>query len=48
MAKWHESTQRTPRGEEIPIPKRRDFLKNLLRLAKRKPDRSTTGGRPKK
>ena len=25
--------QRTPKGEEIPIPKRKDFLKNLKKAA---------------
>ena len=37
-------TQFTPKGEEIPIPKRSDFLKNLKKAAA--PDRSRK--RPKK
>ena len=32
MAK--SKTQTTPKGEEIPVPKRRDFLKNLKKAAK--------------
>jgi hypothetical protein len=36
--------QVTPQGEEIPIPKRGDFLKNLKKAAT--PDKSTK--RPKK
>jgi hypothetical protein len=39
-----EKTQITPKGEEIPIPKRSDFLKNLKKAAT--PDKSTK--RPKK
>ncbi len=27
-------TQKTPKGEEIPVPKRRDFLRNLKKVAK--------------
>ena len=27
-------TQKTPKGEEIPVPKRKDFLKNLKKAAK--------------
>lgn len=37
-----EKTQKTPQGEEIPIPKRGDFLKNLKKLAGRKPDDSAS------
>jgi len=29
-----EKKQRTPKGEEIPIPKRGDFLRNLKRVSK--------------
>lgn len=28
-----DKTQTTPKGEEIPIPKRKDFLKNLKKAA---------------
>ena len=42
-----EKTQKTPQGEEIPIPKRGDLLKNLRKLVGRKPNRSTPGS-PKK
>jgi len=30
-----DKTQRTPKGAEIPAPKRGDFLKNLKKAAKR-------------
>ena len=36
MAK--RETQKTPQGEEIPIPTRRDFLDNLKQAAKPKDD----------
>lgn len=29
-----ERTQRTPRGEEVPVPTKRDFLTNLKKVAK--------------
>ena len=32
-----EKTQKTPQGEEIPIPKREDFLKSLGKVAKPEP-----------
>lgn len=38
-----EKTQKTPKGHEIPVPKRGDFLRNLKKAAKGKrstPDRS--------
>jgi hypothetical protein len=38
-------TERTPKGLEVPVPKRREFVDNLKKLAQ--PKRSTTGG-PKK
>jgi len=41
-----EKTQRTAKGEEIPIPKRGDFLKNLKKAATPKP--STRKRRPRK
>ena len=28
-----KETQKTPKGEEIPVPKREDFIKNHLSLA---------------
>jgi hypothetical protein len=28
-----ERTERTPQGYEVPVPKRRDFLGNLARVA---------------
>jgi len=42
-----DKTQTTPQGEEIPIPKRRDFLKNLKKLVGQKPDASAPSS-PKK
>lgn len=36
--------QKTPKGQEIPVPKRGDFLRNLKKAAKP----STRKGRPKK
>jgi len=38
-------TQKTPKGEEIPVPTRRDFLKNLKKAAKPK---ESTPSSPKK
>lgn len=35
MSNEKEPTQKTPEGAEIPIPKRGDFLKNLLKTAKK-------------
>ena len=32
-------TQETPKGEEIPVPKRGEFMKNLRKVAK-KPKKS--------
>ena len=46
MSKKREPTQRTPKGLEIPIPKRADFIRNLKKTAK-KVVRSTPD-RPKK
>jgi len=39
-------TQRTPKGKEIPVPKKADVLDALKRAAAAKPDDS--GRRPKK
>ena len=36
MIYFMDKTQRTPKGEQIPIPKRGDFLKNLKKAATRK------------
>ena len=47
MTEEKEPTQRTSEGKEIPIPKRGDFLRNLLKTARKpKPPRSTPD-RPK-
>jgi hypothetical protein len=39
-------TQRTPQGEEIPIPKRSDFLRDLKKVAA--PEKPKSQNRPKK
>lgn len=31
-------TQHTPKGTEIPVPKRRDFMQDLEKIARPKPD----------
>lgn len=41
-----EPTERTPKGYEVRVPKRREFFDNLKKLAQ-PGKRSTTGG-PKK
>lgn len=41
-----EPTERTPKGYEVPIPKRGEFFSNLKKIARRKPSGSTS--RPKK
>ena len=43
-----EKTQKTRKGTEIPVPKRKDVLRDLRKTARTKPAPSTTGGRPKK
>jgi len=40
----YEPTQKTPKGEEIPAPKRRDSIRNVKKAAKP----STRKRRPKK
>lgn len=37
-----EPTEKTPKGFEVPIPKREDFLRNLKKIAKAKPKGSAT------
>ncbi len=32
-----KKTQKTPKGHEIPVPKRSDFLRDLKKVAKAKP-----------
>ncbi len=41
-----DKTQTTPKGEEIPVPKRKDFLKNLKKAAA--PKESAPPNSPKK
>ena len=45
MSKDDQPKQRAPKGHEIPIPKREDFLRDLKKAAKVKP---STPRRPKK
>ena len=42
-----QPTEQTPKGFEVPVPKRGEFFDNLKKIAKPRPKRSTTGG-PKK
>ena len=41
-------TQKTRQGTEIPVPRRKDSLRDLRKTARTKPMPSTSGGRPKK
>lgn len=34
MPDVNQPTERTPKGLEVPVPKRRDFLANLRKVAK--------------
>ncbi len=43
--KQDEPKQKTPKGQEIPIPKRGEFLRNLRKVAKT--DESGATDRPK-
>ncbi len=43
-----EKTQKTRQGREIPVPKRKEFLRDLRKTARTQPAPSTSGGRPKK
>lgn len=45
-SKIEQPQQKTPKGAEIPVPNRKDFLRNLKNAAKAKP--STRKPRPKK
>ena len=40
MANNKQPTQKTPKGHEIPVPKRSDFMRDLKKVAK--PKRSTS------
>ena len=40
MSDEKEPTQKTPKGHEIPVPKRSDFLRDLKKAAKAKPSTS--------
>jgi hypothetical protein len=41
-----EKTEKTPKGLEVPIPKRNTFLDNLKKVAK--PDKDSAPNSPKK
>jgi hypothetical protein len=45
MAEQHEPqlTERTPKGLEVPIPKRKEFFENLKKAAEPKPDKPDKG-----
>jgi hypothetical protein len=45
LAKEGETSQKTDKGLEIPVPKRGEFMRNLQRVSKT--DDSVTKGRPK-
>ena len=34
MSEDKEPTQKTPKGKEIPVPKREEFMENLRRVSK--------------
>ncbi len=48
MAKKKPPTQKTRKGTEIPVPKRKEFLRDLRKTARTRPMPSGSGGRPKK
>lgn len=41
-------TEKTPKGHEVPIPKRREFFANLKKVAKVPRKRSTPASGPEK
>ena len=43
-----EPTERTPKGLEVPIPKRGEFFENLKKIAKPKPKKGSATDRPEK
>ncbi len=43
-----EPTERTPKGLEVPIPKRSEFFENLKKIAKPRPKRDSAPDRPEK
>jgi hypothetical protein len=47
MAQEKRPTEQTPKGLEVPVPKRGEFFDNLKKIAKPKPKGSATDG-PKK
>lgn len=38
-----KTTERTPKGLEVPIPKRKEFFENLKKAAEPKPDEPDKG-----
>jgi len=40
MSEDKEPTQKTPKGKEIPVPKRDEFIENLRRVSKPADDES--------
>jgi hypothetical protein len=45
MAESKKPTEKTPKGFEVPVPKRGEFFKNLKKIAK--PNEPSTTRRPK-
>ena len=41
-------TEMTPKGLEVPIPKRGEFFENLKKIAKPKPKKGSATDRPEK
>jgi hypothetical protein len=44
MAEGQEPKQTTPKGVEIPVPKREDFLRDLKKVAPPKPEPAKRDG----
>ena len=43
-----EPTERTPKGLEVPVPKRGEFFDNLKKIAKGRPKKGSATDGPKK
>ena len=48
MAQDKRPTERTPRGLEVPIPKRGEFFEKLKKIAKPRPKKDSATDRPEK
>jgi hypothetical protein len=47
MAKDQQPTEKTPKGYEVPVPKRSEFFRNLKKIARPKGKDSAPGRSPK-